>query len=715
MSTHRSIPLPENVDYKKQSEQVPGTKRPGQTAHYRNAIFGFHDLNTPGSLTTLTEIFETGLGLSRDLSLLGHRPLVSANPVKYADHYVWQTWAEVDVRRHNLGSAIHALFQDGTLGGGDLPTVGIWSQNRPGAYLLMHVRAVSQWQIVEWALNAYAKVGVSLYDTLGRDSVGKTPIINHAHITVVFATANHIADLVKLSPRIPHLKLIVSMDEIDPEVKKVLSTWAETLGVGIREMCELEAFGEAHPLDPIPAKSDQVASICYTSGTTNMPKGAILTHGLLAAATQSNLYGYAIPPDVRGVLLSYLPLAHIYERINGLCVIAMGGCIGFFTGDPLRLLEDAQILRPNFFPSVPRVLNRIYQAAMVAGSAPGLKGAIFRRALEAKLHRLRTTGENTHALWDRLVFRKIQALLGGNIKLLTSGSAPISAEVVDFLKIAFSCDVLEGTLVLTPISRRYGMTENGAVATRCMPGDSTSGGTVGPPQPVVEIKLVDVPTMHYTSEDKPFPRGELCCRGASCFVSYYKDEKNTKETVDDEGWLHTGDVAEVDAYGRFRIIDRVKNIMKLSQGEYVALEKIENTYSTNPLIGQIFVYGDSLQSYLVAVIVPDPIQFAALASRVVGRPVSPEDAESLRTLARDRDVVQALLAELTKEGEKSLKGFELVKRIHVSLDPFNVEDNTLTPTLKIRRKDAYNKYKAELDALYALGEPSAASLRASKL
>ncbi len=151
----------------------------------------------------------------------------------------------------------------------------------------------------------------------------------------------------------------------------------------------------------------------------------MLTHGNLATGAQSNLYGYAIGPEERAILLSYLPLAHIYEvccwnilvldtlsqciiqRINQLAVMSLGASIGFFSGDPLRLLEDAQVLKPNYFPSVPRVLNRIYQAAMVAGDVPGVKGAIFRRAVRTKLDNLYSTGAIAHPLWDRLVFRKV--------------------------------------------------------------------------------------------------------------------------------------------------------------------------------------------------------------------------------------------------------------------------------------------------------------------
>jgi long-chain acyl-CoA synthetase len=239
------------------------------------------------------------------------------------------------------------------------------------------------------------------------------------------------------------LRLVVVIDELEPEAKRFAEAWSQTVGIKLQELHEFEEFGKEHRRDIIKPSPSDLATLCYTSGTTSIPKGVLLTHGHLAIAAQSNLYGYSIVSE-RVTLLSYLPLAHIYERVNQLAVIALGGAIGFFSGDPLRLLEDAQILKPNYFPAVPRVLNRIYQAAMVAGNVPGLKGAIFRRAVQTKLDNLRSTGVLTHPLWDRLVFRKIQSVLGGNVKLVISGSAPISAEVLDFLKIALACDVYEG-------------------------------------------------------------------------------------------------------------------------------------------------------------------------------------------------------------------------------------------------------------------------------
>ncbi|KAH7889901.1 hypothetical protein F5I97DRAFT_1800610 [Phlebopus sp. FC_14] len=685
--TIRQIPLPEKVDYQNQSVAVPGTKRPGQTAHYRNAVYGLIDANTPNVLKTLPQIFDNGYYIDPDAKLLGHRPLISTEPLKFGP-YVWQSYRQVDLRRRRIGSAIHTLFRTGELRAKDMETVGIWSQNRP------------EWQLVDFALHAYGKVGVSLYDTLGKDSVEY--IINHAQLSIVFMSADHIPTLLKMAKNIPVLKMIVSFDPLDKQIKTALFTWGETVGIQIRELSEMESYGEKHLIDPPSVSPDQIASLCYTSGTTSNPKGAILTQANLAMSAFSNMYGIDYPQN--SCLLSYLPLAHIYERVVELSTVAVGGCIGFFTGDPLRLLEDAQMLKPHFFPSVPRVLNRVYQSAMAAGNVPGLKGALFRTAVKTKLDKLHATGDNTHPVWDKLVFRKIRAVLGGNLLLVSTGSAPISAEVIDFLKIALFCEVTEGTKDIQILGAEYGMTENCGTCAHTFKGDPSCGGTIGPPQPINELKLVDVPSMNYTSEDEPNPRGELCVRGMNCFRSYYKDEKNSQETLKD-GWIHTGDVAEVDSHGRFKIIDR--NIMKLAQGEYVALEKVENTYTACPIVQQIYVHGDSLQSYLIAVVIPDPIILAPVVSATLGRQVTPNDTAALKEAVKDPRVNQEILSMLTNEARRNqLAGFEFVKRIHLSMDPFTVEDNTLTPTLKLRRKDAYAKFKKELDALYALGEPN---------
>ncbi|KAI5983002.1 AMP-binding enzyme-domain-containing protein [Pisolithus orientalis] len=282
-------------------------------------------------------------------------------------------------------------------------------------------------------------------------------------------------------------------------------------------------YGEENLIEPLPVSPDQIASLCYTSGTTNLPKGAIITHMNLVSAAYANTFGTSFPLGC--CLMSYLPLVHIYERICELMVITVGGCIGYSTGNPL-----------------------VYQAAMSTGNVPGVKGAIFRTAVQMKLDQLHKTRVTAHVIWDALVFCKIHAALGGNVLLMVTSSAPISGEVVDFFKIAFGCGITEGS---------YGMTENCGVCTHTSQADPTGGGVIGLPQPILEVKLIDLPAMNYLSNDKPNPCGELCVRSPNCFMGYYKDEKTTQEMLKDS-WIHTGDAAEVDSSGCFKIIDRVK-------------------------------------------------------------------------------------------------------------------------------------------------------------
>ncbi|KAG9007921.1 hypothetical protein FRB94_013868 [Tulasnella sp. JGI-2019a] len=656
------------------STEVPGSRVPGQTGHYRNAIW--NDLKGVLGRWTLTEMWESGLHQAHDRPCLGHREVISTEPMKWAPEYTWQTFDEVDKRRRALGTAIENLFRSGGFPvGQEFEGVGIWSVNRP------------EWQIVDLACTAYGKVTVALYDTLGPGAVEY--VINHSELPIVFCAAKQLSSLLACADNCPTLKMIVSMDRLDPTTKAALVKTGTEKGVEIKEIRELEADGRRDIIKPFKAKLDQVAVICYTSGTTGDPKGVVITHGNMSAAVLGYLHGMPVLP-FNFVLFSYLPLAHIYGRLVELITLAMGGCVGYFTGSPSNLLSDIQCLRPHFLPSVPRVLNRVYGSVMATARAPGLKGVLFRRAMAAKLYYLKETGVNTHALWDALVFKKVQAVLGGRIAFMCSGSAPIAPEIMDFLKIAFACEVKEG----------YGMTETGACTAITRYDDREGSGTVGGLTFNNEGKLVDVPELGYLSTDSPNARGELCLRGDNVFTRYYRDEKKTAEAIDADGWFHTGDVAEVDSAGRFKIIDRVKNIMKLSQGEYVALEKVTNIYSACPVVSQIFVHGDSLRDHLVAIVVPDP----AVLSDISGVKFDHTAVPAVAAAIKEPRIIKAALDVMTSHARASgLKGFETVRDIHVTLDQFTVENNTMTPTFKIQRLNAYTMYKDVIDSLYAKG------------
>ncbi|KAG8840962.1 hypothetical protein FRB91_005492, partial [Serendipita sp. 411] len=573
--------------------------------------------------------------------------------------------------------AIEGLWRAGKAGGSELPTVGVWCINRP------------EWQIIDQALSAWSRVTVSLYDTLGPTVVEY--VLNHSEASIAFVAQENLPKLIALGPRCPKLRIVVSIDDLNESAFRVASAWAKQNKLELYTMKQLEAMGAETPYPLNPPKPHDLASICYTSGTTNVPKGALLSHFGLASG--ANAFAIGLPWE-QGAMISYLPLSHIYERINELSTMLLGAGIGFFTGDPLRLIEDAQVLKPRFFPAVPRILSRVSLGIQQAAELPGAKGALLRKAIEVKKRAYFQNGSNRHLLWDALVFRKIRALLGGQVMIMTCGSAPVDPETLTLMRIALGCDVIEG----------WGMTENCAAGTRIYPSDNTAGGTVGFPHVCNEVKLVDVPSMNYTSSDRPNPRGELCVRGPCVFKGYYKDPKNTAEALDSEGWLHTGDVAELDANMRFKIVDRIKNIMKLSQGEYVALEKIENTYTSHPIVQQLYVHGDSLQSYLLGVLVPEFPVLADLIHKTLHVRVSAEDLPKLKECVADPKVQKAIQDALNAQAKHhKLKGFECVKKIHVTFEPFTVDNNMLTPTFKIRRRDVYSRYKKVLDDMYKEG------------
>lgn len=289
--------------------------------------------------------------------------------------------------------------------------------------------------------------------------------------------------------------------------------------------------------------------------------------------------------------------------------------------------------------------------------------------------------------FSRTVFAGIRERLGGRVKAMLTGSAPLSSKVMDFLRIVFSCDVFEG----------YGMTETSAVSALTCPADITSG-QIGVPAPCIEMKLVDIPEMGYTSKDEPHPRGEIWIRGPSCFSGYYKDEHNTRETMTEDGWIITGDVGEWDGQGRMSIIDRKKSLFKLAQGEYIAPEKVEAILSRNHLIAQAFVEGNSLQPAVVAVIVPNNETVLKWAKDTHGI-----EAESFEALCKDTEFNKALLAVIGKlgsSGTKELKGFEVPKAIYLEPQPFSVENDLLTPSFKLKRTVVRQKYQPIIEELY---------------
>ncbi|KAM7417103.1 hypothetical protein PAMA_016964 [Pampus argenteus] len=651
MLTRPKAPPPV-CDLSMQSVEVPGGELVRQSAILKG---DGHVTHIYDDARTMYEFFLRGVRVSNNGPCLGSR--------KPKQPYEWMSYREVMERTENLGSAFlhkgHSKTTD--------PYVGIFSQNRP------------EWTMSELACYTYSLVSVPLYDTLGTEAIAY--IIDKASISTIVCD---VADKVNLvlacvKDRKHTVKTIVLMGTPDAD----LVDSGRQAGIHILSLQEMEAIGKANHHQPLPPQPEDMAVICFTSGTTGNPKGAMLTHGNVVSNCSAfiKITEVNCPLSPSDVQISYLPLAHMFERIVQGVMLVQGAKIGYFQGDIRLLSDDLTTLKPTVFPVVPRLLNRMYDK--IFGQADStvkrwLLGFAFRRK-EAELLKGIMRRDS---IWDRLIFRKVQASLGGRVRLIITGAAPISPAVLSFLRAAIGCQFYEG----------YGQTECTAGCTLTMPGDWTAGH-VGAPLPCNSLKLVDVPEMNYLAVNG---EGEVCVKGPNVFQGYLKEPEKTAEAIDTDGWVHTGDIGKWLPNGTLRIVDRKKHIFKLAQGEYIAPEKIENIYVRSDAVVQVFVHGDSLQACLVAVVVPDHEFLPGWAKKTLGL------KGSYNELCGRAEVKAAILEDMVRLGkEGGLKSFEQVKDIYIHTELFSIENGLLTPTLKAKRNEMRQYFRSQIDELYA--------------
>ncbi|XP_029466240.1 long-chain-fatty-acid--CoA ligase 5 [Rhinatrema bivittatum] len=604
---------------------------------------------------TLYEVFQRGLRVSDNGPCLGFR--------KPNQPYRWLTYKQVSDRAELLGS--------GLIHKGCRPSpsqfVGIFAQNRP------------EWVIAELSCYTYSMVCVPLYDTLGPEAI--VFIVNRAELsTVICDTPDKATTLLdnREKGETPVLEMIILMDPFDRELKEK----GKELGVEILSLQELEDLGKEHFKKPIPPKPEDLSIVCFTSGTTGDPKGAMLTHENIVADASAFIKNIesSIVPQTSDVAISYLPLAHLFERVVQTVVYCCGARVGFFQGDIRLLTDDMKTLQPTIFPTVPRLLNRVYDKIQSGAQTP-FKKHLLNFAVARKHAEIRQGIIRNDSIWDKYIFKKVQDTMGGQVRVMVTAAAPISPNVLMFLRSALGCHIFEA----------YGQTECAAGCTFSAPGD-WKAGHVGAPLSCNIVKLLDVADMNYFSVNG---EGEVCIKGTNVFKGYLKDPEKTAEALDQDGWLHTGDIGKWLSNGALKIIDRKKNIFKLAQGEYIAPEKIENVYIRSGPVAQVFVHGDSLQSCLVGIVVPDPEVLPDFAAKL-------EIKGTYEELCRNSAVKKAILQDMVKLGKAAgLTSFEQVKDIYIHPEMFTVENGFLTPTLKAKRADVSKHFKSHIDNLYA--------------
>jgi long-chain acyl-CoA synthetase len=664
---------------------LPNSQQPGRTPVYRHhrASNGLLETLDP-SVSTAHEMFEQAAQRFPHAPCLGYRPYNTAK--RAYDNYEWIDYETVRKRRSDLGAGIVELHaREGITG---QYGVGLWCQNRP------------EWQITDLACMSQSLYSVSLYETLGADT--SEYIIKHAELAAIVCSLNHVVTLIRLKPRLPNLKMIIVLDPLEPaqnekpelSKQKLLDDMAVEVGLKIYSMATVEELGASLGRPNNPPKPSDPITINYTSGTTGPPKGVLLTHAICVAATSSSLVSNN-PPE-NGISISYMPLAHIYGRLLEHTCFWAGFRIGYFHGDVLGLVDDMKLLRPTVFASVPRLLNRfggVIKANTVEQS--GFKGSLSRHVVRTKLansHPKAANPTSTHAFYDRIWSKKVSAALGlDNVSGVVSGSAPLDPSLQHFLRAVLSTRVYQG----------YGLTETYAISL-CQIENDFASGTCGAVVPGTEACLLSVPDMDYLVTDKPYPRGELLLRGASTFSSYYKNPEETTKAFTEDGWFKTGDIFQIDELGRFSMIDRRKNVLKLAQGEYVSPEQIEGVYLSGcSYLAQAFVHGDSTESSLVAIFGVQPDAFAPFASRILSTPISDTDIPAITSACDNPQVKDAIRLDLEKIAKKKkFPSYQKVKSFRVMVEPFSVENELLTPTLKLKRPTAVKRFRRVIDELY---------------
>jgi long-chain acyl-CoA synthetase len=555
--------------------------------------------------------------------------------------------------------------------------VAIVSESRP------------EWLLADLALQAAGAVTVPVYPTLAAQQVQYILADSGARLAIV-SNKEQLAKIQHVRHQLPRLEAILLFDG-DPSPAASVLSFATVLERGHARMVAEWGIAREFRDAARRVRPEQLATIIYTSGTTGEPKGVRLSHGNLIAnllASQS-----VLEVDESDVALSFLPLSHGFERLVVYLYLA-NGVTTIFAESLETIRRDILTVRPTIVTGVPRVYEKIQANILAGGAALGEpRRTLFGWGVRVGLARARKASRSQRvgpllllqsAIADRLVFTPIREKVGGRLRMLVSGSAPLPASVGEFFS-AIGLPVIEG----------YGLTETAPVLT-VNPQDAPRLGTVGKAIPGVELRIAD--------------DGEILARGPNVMSGYHNKPEATAEVLRD-GWFHTGDIGTLDADGYLTITDRKKDLLVTSGGKKIAPQPIEAVLRRSPLVAEAVVLGDR-RKFAAALIVPD---FASLERRLrdLGRPPvvrAPQDGPETGRGATERDSlvrrddVVALYDEIVDGLNRELSQFERIKKIRLLPREFSMASGELTPTLKVRRKAVEENWRQLIEEMYGAEE-----------
>ena len=443
--------------------------------------------------------------------------------------------------------------------------------------------------------------------------------------------------------------------------------------------------------DLLLSQPETIMTICYTSGTTGDPKGVMLSQKNMISVLETVIRDSSVPLDENGTHISFLPLAHIFERMVISGFMGVAAKVGFISGSVrTTLMEDMSILGPTLLFTVPRVLQTVRKKIFDGFDAlGGWKRRLAYTAYYTKLENYKKYGIITHLIYDKLVFAKIRAMFGNKLKTVLCASAPMPKELADDFKVFLSIPIIEG----------LGMTELSGSAF-CTNYHDLNNFTAGGVTSGVKMIIKSVPDLGYTIDDMidgiNCPAGEICLKGPLIFNGYYKNDLENSKAFDEDGYFHTGDVGRIFPYygNGLKIVDRVKEIFKLSQGEYIIPAKLESVYVKSNFIQQIMIYGNSTMNYILAIICPDKQHCARELDITEEELIKDEENPKLKKI---------ILNDLDRLAiEANFNGLEKVKFILLTFEGFTIQNECMTPTMKIVRKKVEIRFKNRIEKLFSI-------------